>query len=495
MTTPAPVLRSDAPVALRFAVPPFAGPSRAMAAPFAAAPHAEDSGVAHGLIAPFVPAALRVARATAASSTLEIVTVAAAVATPSDSVPALFRDDADEYPLPSIREFVSGEADVEPIVSVPSAADAGALPWIDQFLATTPAVPMMAISGPPDAYRYTTPAESTAAVHDVETETVEALVMDAEREAVSPETTVSAETLAEAVVNAAPTPADVEAIAVLENESPAVAEPHTATPTPLYNTPLYNTPLYNTPQYNTPLRSTPLYNTPLYSTPLRSTPISTVSMEDAAPLSEVAATHDGEHAPSASSTADDSVSAMFAESVDDSIDDSGDAVAMDSAVTARVVPPYVPRLGTPADAASASDEWPLAEAAESLDEITRAIANGDLGAHEVTARLFGSIATPVSLPAWSDDDLMNIMPTRAATPAHATPATSTPLFATPVSHEHASPDQRAADASALAAAQALELLAQRVRAGELQLPGYDPQMGDAAALVSALAALLGLRLG
>jgi hypothetical protein len=50
------------------------------------------------------------------------------------------------------------------------------------------------------------------------------------------------------------------------------------------------------------------------------------------------------------------------------------------------------------------------------------------------------------------------------------------------------------EATAEQAAHALELLAQRVRAGELLLPGYDPRMGEPAALVAALAAVLGVRL-
>ena len=54
--------------------------------------------------------------------------------------------------------------------------------------------------------------------------------------------------------------------------------------------------------------------------------------------------------------------------------------------------------------------------------------------------------------------------------------------------------RRSPQASAEAAAQTLELLALRVRAGELPLTGYDPALGDAAALVSALAVLLGVRL-
>ena len=44
------------------------------------------------------------------------------------------------------------------------------------------------------------------------------------------------------------------------------------------------------------------------------------------------------------------------------------------------------------------------------------------------------------------------------------------------------------------AALTLEVLANRVRSGELTLAGYDPALGDAAALVTALAAVLGVRL-
>ena len=47
--------------------------------------------------------------------------------------------------------------------------------------------------------------------------------------------------------------------------------------------------------------------------------------------------------------------------------------------------------------------------------------------------------------------------------------------------------------SAAAAAEVLEQLAMRVRSGELVLPGYDQNLGDAAALAAALAALLGVK--
>lgn len=52
----------------------------------------------------------------------------------------------------------------------------------------------------------------------------------------------------------------------------------------------------------------------------------------------------------------------------------------------------------------------------------------------------------------------------------------------------------AAASRAESAALTLEVLANRVRSGELTLAGYDPALGDAAALVTALAAVLGVRL-
>jgi hypothetical protein len=88
----------------------------------------------------------------------------------------------------------------------------------------------------------------------------------------------------------------------------------------------------------------------------------------------------------------------------------------------------------------------------------------------------------------------------AATPAAGvlalpdSPVSSEPPTFEPFRAPAASAFQKSPQASAEAAAQTLELLALRVRAGELPLTGYDPALGDAAALVSALAVLLGVRL-
>ena len=362
----------------------------------------------------------------------------ASVATPGESVPALFGHVTDEHPLPSIREFLSDDApsrapspDPEPIEAASAdtvveavaetAADMatttpaetstdahGDLPWIDQFLANTPVAPMDAIAGPPDVYRYSTPASSP-----VIAPAPDALVEDR-----APDTS-SAIT--------------IDASNVADVASPEATPEPLAQPTPLYTTPVSLTPVAS----RTPLRV------------------------DAVP-------------PYVPVDADAEVAAF------DTVSGTASDTASDTAASA-------------ASDATTSEEWPLAETADALDELSRELIDGSADSLDSPARLFGAMAPPAPLPAWSDDDLLNIMPTSPAasmglTTAHATPVQA--LFA-----EDSAPEEAAADASAIAAAQALEVLARRVRNGELQLPGYDPRMGDAAALVSALAALLGIRLG
>ena len=158
--------------------------------------------------------------------------------------------------------------------------------------------------------------------------------------------------------------------------------------------------------------------------------------------------------------------------------------------TASLTVPQPPTAEAPepaADAPMAADEWPLADAATALDAMARQI--GALG--PVTPNDAGR-GTPkgmesAPLSVWSDDDMVDIMPmsNRLFTPRHPVAPPNMPSGAE-------EPVQR--DPGAEAAAHALEILARRVRAGELPLAGYEPRMGDAAALVAALAALLGVKL-
>ena len=121
-----------------------------------------------------------------------------------------------------------------------------------------------------------------------------------------------------------------------------------------------------------------------------------------------------------------------------------------------------------------------------------------------------SPTTNASLDAWSDDDMMDIMPVSIAESARdespvshapvqpaadATPPSETNWAAQAREREVQSPsaDRQGGAGQTEAAAQLLESLARRVREGELVLPGFNAEMGDAAALASALAALLGVR--
>jgi hypothetical protein len=207
-----------------------------------------------------------------------------------------------------------------------------------------------------------------------------------------------------------------------------------------------------------------------------------------------------------------------------------DAAHDDDSALATGEPEGTPRA-TPLGvvAVESTEEWPLDEAAEELHALSAQLQSVVPTAEHNPERLFAESGLLQPLPAWSDDDIVDIMPVaRLRTPPSSAPAAVTPpVSATEAAGIHSSPsrgvtplqtpainpaveqwaerERRAAagelpagpapEAGPEAAAHALELLARRVRSGELTIPGYDPKLGDAAALVAALAALLGVRLG
>ncbi|WP_411280614.1 hypothetical protein [Gemmatimonas sp.] len=140
-----------------------------------------------------------------------------------------------------------------------------------------------------------------------------------------------------------------------------------------------------------------------------------------------------------------------------------------------------------------SDAWALDEAAAQLRSLADELRDHEGIASDAgeSARLFDASLTPEPLPAWSDDDLIDIMPLQKdgaiASARVPTPGSSS------VIEPWADRARRAGEESAEAAAKALEVLARRVRDGEISLAGYEPRLGDAAALAAALAALLGVR--
>ena len=164
---------------------------------------------------------------------------------------------------------------------------------------------------------------------------------------------------------------------------------------------------------------------------------------------------------------------------------------------------------------SANDEWPLEEAAAEFRALRTSVPEPEPDSKKSEESGNAEVVEALdSLPAmapWSEDDMMDIMPIRHSgkTPlSNAVILPDSELWAERARKAHeaareevpesvpeaASQVEQVPEATAEEAAHALELLARRVRAGELTLPSYDPRMGEPAALVAALAALLGVRL-
>lgn len=142
-----------------------------------------------------------------------------------------------------------------------------------------------------------------------------------------------------------------------------------------------------------------------------------------------------------------------------------------------------------AEPVEASEEWPMDEAASAMQSLAEELrpripapsANGNPVRRAVTPLYVPPVASTPPLPMWDDDAPMDIMPVKAPKVVAGEP------WAESARRE----SERAGNPEA--AARALETLARKVRQGEIELPGYSSEMGDAAALAAALAALLGVR--
>ena len=164
------------------------------------------------------------------------------------------------------------------------------------------------------------------------------------------------------------------------------------------------------------------------------------------------------------------------------------------------------------EATVSADEWPLEEAADEFRALRAAMDDqADRDAVDTGNGVTIEAALFTPLPEWREDDLMDIVPIRHSgqTPLSngAIPSESelwdaparkaqeaAQLLQPTATAQSARQEHTPAESTAEEAAHSLELLARRVRAGELTLPSYDPRMGEPAALVAALAALLGVKL-
>lgn len=200
-------------------------------------------------------------------------------------------------------------------------------------------------------------------------------------------------------------------------------------------------------------------------------PEATVSVESRAEL-------DAAHAASAPSN----ILATVADAASTDASPIADEAAPDRAVDEAVAD----------QAAIEAELWPLDDAGSRMRELASALeshtASDDAPAEQVAMSAHDARVTSttpiVPLTMWSDDDFVDVMPVHVSS----LPA----LNAVPP----ASPAHPVADDNGVAhetAALALEALARRVRRGEVDVPAFNAELGDAAALAMALAVLLGTR--
>lgn len=204
---------------------------------------------------------------------------------------------------------------------------------------------------------------------------------------------------------------------------------------------------------------------------------------------------------------EDASTTVVADEVSDVV---ADEVALDVTVEelvqqVHVEEPVVSAAASDVSSETADDTWPLDEATPDFERLSQQI-DASHGPEVLATPPQPAPAVPLgqSLPAtpamapWSDEEFMDIMPVRRAM---RTPMSSAAVDQSSQWAERARAAQVARDAAqdagvgrASEAAEALEMLARRVRSGELAVPEFDGRNGESAALVGALAAVLGVRL-
>ncbi len=150
-----------------------------------------------------------------------------------------------------------------------------------------------------------------------------------------------------------------------------------------------------------------------------------------------------------------------------------------------------------------ADTWAIDEAGPSIAHIANDLASASASGKEPLAGVPSASAAPTGANAaaqgneqanahtpWQDDEAwMDIMPTLPNSGSH-DPAMDTSwarAFAEPMA-PMTPPPIPAGDTQAAAAA--LEAVARRLRSGEISVPGFKAESGDAAALAATLSALL-----
>jgi hypothetical protein len=148
------------------------------------------------------------------------------------------------------------------------------------------------------------------------------------------------------------------------------------------------------------------------------------------------------------------------------------------------------------EASANAPQWPIADVGAEVTRLSEGVPVAPRDGRE--ADLDGAEGTPVqgtseTHAAWSDDEAwLDIMP--AASPAVERELEAQTAWARAFGEPPAPlPSTPATGGNVFTAARALEEVARRLRAGELSLPAWSPDGGEAAALAATLTALLGAR--
>lgn len=146
-----------------------------------------------------------------------------------------------------------------------------------------------------------------------------------------------------------------------------------------------------------------------------------------------------------------------------------------------------------ADEPEPEDAWPMGEAGKRLDELTQSLTSLDASRARQQAEGERTPSTPAEAEheMWSEEEWIDIMPTPLAL------SSSTEVLEDISKFESVQEDFRQSSSElslgAESAARALEGLAQRVRAGQVQVPAFTAQMAEEAMLAGLLASMLGWR--
>lgn len=231
---------------------------------------------------------------------------------------------------------------------------------------------------------------------------------------------------------------------------------------------------------------------------------------------------------SASATSAAAVESLFAVPAESLSSDAPEFSPIDATLPADL--PWIDAFAADDIEAESEDEWPMGEAGKRLDELTQSLTSIDASrARQETGSATPTHGAGAKNPAehamWSEEEWIDIMPTplpshtsselnALISSANALDAKHPSLNNTPqnsasqkdASQSHVSQSDAslndASDVHAFAsqsapgaesAARALEGLAQRVRAGQVQVPAFKSDVGDEAVLAGLLASMLGWR--